>query len=94
MEYKGALRFARRTGLTYMTIEDAVRHAESELMKKPNVVGVGQGQRGGRPVIKVLVTRKRPEAELGREDLVPKTVRGFPTDVVEIGVVSAQSELQ
>jgi len=77
-----------------MTIEDAVRQAEPELMKKPNVVGVGQGQRGGKPVITVLVTRKRPEAELPKEDLVPKTVRGFPTDVVEIGVVSAQSEPQ
>jgi hypothetical protein len=75
-----------------MTIEEVVRQAEPKLRKKANVVGVGQGERGGKPVIKVLVTRKLPEAELRKEDRVPKTVRGVPTDVVEIGVVSAQSE--
>jgi len=73
-----------------MTIEDVLRQAEPDLRKKPNVVGVGQGEREGRPVIKVLVTRKLPDAELGKEDLIPKTVGGIPTDVVEIGVVSAQ----
>lgn len=74
-----------------MKIEDAVRQAEPELRKRPNVVGIGQGERGGRPVIKVLVTRKLPEAELRKEDVIPKTIAGFPTDVVEVGVVSAQS---
>jgi hypothetical protein len=50
------------------------------------------GERGGEPVIKVFVTRKLPASEIAASELIPKTVAGYPTDVVEIGVVSAQTE--
>lgn len=73
-----------------MNIEEAVRLAEPELMSKPNVVGVGQGERGGKPVIKVLVTRKAQRSELKAGDIIPETIQGFPTDVIETGVISAQ----
>jgi hypothetical protein len=59
-----------------------------------NVVGVGVGRkiRDGEIVgglcVKVYVHRKVPEAELGRRRL-PRTVRGIPTDVEEIGLIHA-----
>jgi hypothetical protein len=75
-----------------MTIEEAMKRAGPALMKKANVVGVGYGERHGTPVITVLVTHKVPEEELPKEDIIPKTIRGFSTDVVEVGVISAQPE--
>ena len=75
-----------------MDQEAAIRKAEQELLSKPNVTGVGIGKRNGKPVIKVFVTRKLSESELRASDLVPKKVGGYPTDVEEIGVVSAQCD--
>ena len=75
-----------------MDQEAAIRKAEQELMSKPNVTGVGIGKRNGKPVIKVFVTRKLSESELRASDLVPKKVAGYPTDIEEIGVVSAQCD--
>ena len=77
-----------------MTLEDAIRKAEPVLMTKANVVGVGSGERNGKPVIAVLVTRKMPMDGLRKDDVIPKSISGFPTDVVEVGIVSAQSELK
>jgi hypothetical protein len=74
-----------------MDQEAAMRKAEQELMSKLNVTGVGIGKRNGEPVIKVFVTRKLPESELRAKDVVPKKIAGYPTDVEEIGVVSAQT---
>lgn len=73
-----------------LTIEDVRRAHEKELMDKPNVTGVGIGKKDDRDVIKVLVTHKVPESELRREDVVPKRIEGYETDVEEIGVVTAQ----
>jgi len=68
-----------------------MRKAEQELMSKQNVTGVGIGERNGEPVIKVFVTRKLPKSELRASDIVPNNIAGYPTDVEEIGVVSAQN---
>ena len=75
-----------------MKQEAAIRHAEQELMSKPNVTGVGIGERNGKPVIKVFVTRKLPKSELRASEIVPEKISGYPTDVVEIGVISTQPE--
>ena len=61
-------------------------------MQLPNVTGVGLGEKGGRPVIKVFVTHKVPETDLGAGAIVPKTLEGWGTDVDEIGVITAQTE--
>jgi hypothetical protein len=74
-----------------MNLEAAVRQAEESLMSKANVTGVGIGERDGESVIKVFVTRKLPESQLHADDVVPATVAGYPTDVEEIGVVSAET---
>jgi len=75
-----------------MDIQTAKQQCEQELMNRPNVVGVGIGEKAGKQVIKVFVTHKVPESALQREDIIPKTVEGFETDVDEIGVVQAQSQ--
>ena len=62
-------------------------------MLLPNVSGVGIGEKAGKVVIKVLVTHKVPESALQHQEIVPKTLEGYETDVDEIGVVTAQKPL-
>ena len=50
-----------------------------------NVCGVDADMVGGSTVIQVFVTRKLPESILAPSDIVPRTFRGYRTDVVEIG---------
>ncbi|WP_197036111.1 hypothetical protein [Fischerella sp. PCC 9605] len=65
---------------------------EDQLMRLPNVTGVGIGEKEGKPVIKVFVERKVPESELQPQEIVPKSIEGCETDVEEIGIVTAQSQ--
>jgi hypothetical protein len=74
-----------------MNIEAVRNKHEEELMRLPNVTGVGIGEREGRPVIKVFVTYKVPESDLQPQEVVPKTVEGYQIDVEEIGTVTAQT---
>ena len=67
------------------------RQETLELMRLPNVVGVGIGEKGGKKVIKVLVTHKVPASSLKPKEVVPKRVGGYETDVEEIGSVTAQT---
>ncbi len=72
-----------------MNIQEALRRHETRLMAKPNVTGVGIGEKDGCPVIKVFVTRKVEAATLGPHELVPPRVDEYDTDVEEIGIVTA-----
>ena len=74
-----------------MSIEVVKTKHEDQLMTLPNVTGVGIGEKAGNPAIKVFVTRKAPESTLRPEDVVPKTLDGYQTDVEEIGVITAQT---
>ncbi len=74
-----------------VSIESVKARVEPELMKLPNVVGCGIGEKEGRSVIKVFVTAKVPEAVLAPEAVVPKRIDGYDTDVEEIGEVTAQT---
>lgn len=58
-------------------------------MALPNVTGVGIGQKAGKDVIMVFVTHKVTESELQPQEVVPKMLEGFETDVEELGVVTA-----
>lgn len=60
------------------------------LMRKPNVVGVGEGEREGRPIVKVLVTRKVAEKDLKANEVIPTILDGYEVDVEEIGEIKAQ----
>jgi len=69
---------------------------ETELLRMPNVVGVGVGlrKRGGAQsrevTIVVLVSRKLPRTQLAPEEVVPTEIDGVPVDVQEVGEVRAQ----
>jgi len=64
---------------------------ESELLNKPNVVGVGVGfrQTGGKPTrdvaIVVMVKVKLPAADLRPQDALPDEIEGIPVDVQPVG---------
>ncbi len=70
-----------------------------EIKGKKNVVGYSQTPKkrikGGREVegtkvIRVYVSKKEPVECLDPEDVIPRTIGGVETDVVEIGEVKAQ----
>ncbi|HKZ84697.1 MAG TPA: hypothetical protein VJ793_13665 [Anaerolineae bacterium] len=71
------------------------RRHEKELMRKPNVVGVGVGfrTRGGVRtdevciVVSVKVKLAAPQMKPG--DLIPPSIGGVPVDVVETGEITA-----
>lgn len=70
---------------------------EGQLLKLPNVVGVAIGEKvvkgqvvPGKEVIKVFVTQKVPESQLKPDQVIPKTLEGYETDVEEAGIITAQ----
>jgi hypothetical protein len=81
----------KRKEVMQMSIEDMKIKHEEQLMRLPNVTGVGIGEKGGKAVIKVFVTHKVPESALRPQEIVPKSLEGYETDVEEIGVVTAQT---
>ena len=63
---------------------------EDQLLSLPNVNGVGIGQKAGKEVIKVFVTRRVTLSALQPNEVIPKILEGYETDVEEIGVVTSQ----
>jgi|GEM_PF-2984434 len=65
-------------------------------IRMPNVTGVGAGVKitngrfTGEICIQIFVVKKMSPAELKRKKItpVPKTINGFPTDVIETGVLT------
>lgn len=74
-----------------MSIEPVRKKYEAQLMRLPNVVGLGIGEKAGKEVIKVFVTHKVPESTLAPGEVVPRTLDGYETDVEESGHLTAQS---
>lgn len=72
-------------------IESVKVKYEEQLMQLPNVTGVGLGQKAGREVIVVFVTHKVPMSELQPQEVVPKMLDEYETDVVETGILMAQT---
>src|SRR5687767_11201798 len=74
----------------YLAIKD---RAAERLLTIPhvNAVGIGGRNKGGKPTgtiaIKVFVTRKKPAADVPPEELIPESIEGVPTDVVQMGPV-------
>jgi len=71
-----------------MDIADVRQKYENDLLRLPNVNGVAIGEKAGKPVIKVFVTHKVPEFSLQPQEIVPKALDGFETNVEEIGPVT------
>lgn len=74
-----------------MTIFDVHKKRSNELFVFPNVVSVAIGQKKqqgksvNRIAIVVSVKKKIPESELRLNEIIPKYIEGFETDVVESG---------
>lgn len=72
---------------------------ESQILAKPNVVGVAvglkehEGQWTDTMALVVLVQQKLPLAALSIADRVPREIDGIQTDVYEVGVIRAQQQL-
>lgn len=62
-------------------IEEVFRAEEPRLLALPHVVAVGLGEVDSEEAIVVFVDEKVPEAELRPEEVIPKTVGGYRTDV-------------
>ena len=75
-----------------MGIASVLGKYEDQLMRMPNVNGVGIGENGGEEVIKVYVTRKLPESALQAHEVIPKRLEGFSTDVEESQDAMAQEK--
>ena len=66
-----------------MSIESVMRKYEVQLMRLPNVTGVGIGEKKGKEVIIVFVKRKVPEDALEPSEIIPKTLESYETNVEE-----------
>ncbi len=70
---------------------------KAAIMAKPNVVGVGtgykrtKGRNTNELAIIALVRRKLPPSAMAAGDLVPASVDGVQTDVMEVGEIRAQA---
>lgn len=68
---------------------------EAELLGLANVVGVAASQKmtNGKPTkqwaLTVLVEKKEPENKLAKSAIVPASLDGVPTDVIEVGKIEA-----
>ena len=78
-----------------MTIEETRDKHEKDLLALPNVVGTAIGQKRqfgkgvGRIAITIFVKVKVPESALSPDDIIPKMLDVYETDVVETGGVWA-----
>jgi hypothetical protein len=76
-------------------IKQVKQKHESDILSKPNVIGVGVGHRetGGQVLdelaVKVLVVQKVPRVSLSAQEMVPPEVDGVRTDVVQVGEIRA-----
>jgi len=73
-----------------MNIEKALSKHEVELLRLPNVVGVGKGEKDGKAIIQVLVTHKIPRKSLKPDEVIPQQLEGYEVSVEEIGVPQIQ----
>lgn len=87
-----ALRLTPWKEVIVIKIETIRQKYEDQLMELPNVTGVGIGEKAGKKVIKVFVTQKVPESDLQPQQVVPKFLEEYETDVEEIGSVTAQTQ--
>jgi hypothetical protein len=75
--------------------QEVKRQHEDDLLRKPNVVGVGVGfrTRGGKPTnevcIVVSVKAKVASSKLKPADMIPSSIENVPVDVIATGEIRA-----
>jgi len=78
-----------------MKIEDVKKEYEKKIFKKENVVGVGKGykfrekEKTDEMSIVCLVEKKVDKEKLKKRDLIPKKIKEFKTDVMQVGKLRA-----
>jgi hypothetical protein len=81
-------------------VQKALEASQEEFLtpeKQGNVVGLGvgvkwsNGEPTGEPALLALVTQKMEKELLSKADLVPNKLEGMQTDVLSVGVLSADS---
>jgi hypothetical protein len=81
---------------SYIATRDVKQKHYKKLLENKNVVGVGVGRKivNGRTTgelsIKVYVEKKQVLSRLSDSDIIPKTIDGVKTDVIEIGKIRFQ----
>lgn len=79
----------------YSAIAKVSEKEQETLFEKQNVVGVATGHKikdgveTGEPCLTVFVSQKLDKTLLRPENIVPKEIKGFKTDVVETGEIFA-----
>ena len=82
-----------------VNIENTIKKNEDHIMNKKNVVGTGigfkviDGKKTETPVLMVLVEKKEDLSSLKKEDVVETTINNIETDVIEVGVIKEQSNI-
>lgn len=77
------------------TVKDTLKRNRDQLLTRANVVATGVGykitvgQKTSNLSIVCSVTHKVAESQLTSQDMVPKTLEGTPTDVVQTGIIRA-----
>ena len=85
---------------TIAAVQEMKRQAETMLMNLTNVVATGVGfkiagdQPTTEPAVIVSVVKKLPTAQLAESAMVPKTINGVKTDVIETGKIVALQQQQ
>lgn len=69
----------------FFNVREIKKAKEKELLKKKGVCGVGISNNK----IVVLVEKKKPIEDLNEKDLVPSSIEGFETKVIEVGEITA-----
>ena len=62
-------------------------HTDS-LMNIPGVVGVGEGEKDGRPTVYVMVERRSSELD----ETLPDSIDGFAVELRETGLIEPQKD--
>ena len=77
------------------TVKDTLKRNRDQLLTRANVVATGvgykitAGQKTSNLCIVCSVTQKVAELQITSQDMVPKTLEGTPTDVVQTGIIRA-----
>ncbi len=84
----------------FRAFHELCRLRGKEMLQLPNVVGIGIGKKivagyeTGEFCITVLVSRKLPVNYLRAEETVPSMIGAIPTDVVETGILTADTQVE
>lgn len=82
--------------ITNQLAVNALRQKEDELLSRPNVVGVGIGEKikggfsQGRLCLKIYVEKKLAIQSLTKKEMLPQEIARVETDVEEVGKITAQ----